>query len=247
MSFELKRLDVPKATSGIEEKEMLTVRINKKEAFKYIKEYSEKFPLPRHLKRVRKCPDDENTLLLLARPLSSENDPKEGEFGSVLVPWSEPMTREEWKVCNALWPCDFFHTALEKETHAHHQKMTQLLTTHNDDLDKCLVFYKDQVLSFPTQHHDTNTEDSERDCRQHLAFKLVEFVAERAVTDYLLTDCVVLLNEEPCLACAMALLHSRVETVIFSTNSLTGATVKLMQVTGLNHYYKVYQIIKDKV
>jgi tRNA-specific adenosine deaminase 3 len=222
-------------------REMVAVRVNKKETFKYIREYSEKYPLPRHLKRVKKLDDSEH-LLILVKPLSSF-EVEEG-YETVKVPWDEPLTRVQWEECNQIWPCDFFHSATEKQNHLHHQRIHSLLLSPTSiaEFTVPLVFYKDKLI---IQYSSTYAEESERDCRRHCAFRLIEYVAQQGVTDYLLTDCVVLLPQEPCLACAMALLHSRVETLVFHKNTSIGAlasSCKLMQLPGLNHYYKTYYV-----
>ena len=261
----LKRLDV--RTSGpLEKKQMIAKRIKKQDACKCIPHYSSLHPLPRHLKRVKQIPDDPEHLLLLVKPLCSSsietkdikdlslvesNDDVKEEEVVVEVAWNESVTRTEWIEANALWPCDFFNSAVEKQAQQHHQHLLSLLTplisvnpdtTHNDTTVH--IFYK--------QHHHPISimceDEMERDCRKHCAFTLVQKVADLGITDYLLTDCIVVLPKEPCLACAMALLHSRVESVVFREPTTVGAlssTINLMLIPGLNHYYKLYQLVLD--
>lgn len=73
-------------------------------------------------------------------------------------------------------------------------------------------------------------------------------VAEAAQRPYLCTgwDCFVV--REPCVLCAMALVHARVRRVVFAEpagrgGALTGAIgVKLHGVRSLNHHYTVYSL-----
>lgn len=65
---------------------------------------------------------------------------------------------------------------------------------------------------------------------------------------YLGTGYDVYLSEEPCMLCAMALVHSRVRTVFYErsmANGALGSLAKLHTVRALNHHYEVYQIRAD--
>lgn len=62
---------------------------------------------------------------------------------------------------------------------------------------------------------------------------------------YLCTGYDAYLTDEPCIMCAMALVHSRVRRVFFHRSSAKGALktlTKLHTVKALNHHYDVYQI-----
>ncbi len=64
---------------------------------------------------------------------------------------------------------------------------------------------------------------------------------------YLLSGCVAILKEEPCTMCAMSLLHSRIDAVVyFKSNMAAGAlgSICLLHVeVSLNHHFPVYQVI----
>lgn len=62
---------------------------------------------------------------------------------------------------------------------------------------------------------------------------------------YLCTGYDVYLTDEPCIMCAMALVHSRVRRVFFHRSTNNGALkslTKLHTIKPLNHHYEVYQI-----
>lgn len=62
---------------------------------------------------------------------------------------------------------------------------------------------------------------------------------------YLCTGYDVYLTEEPCMLCAMALVHSRVRTVFYhraQANGALGSLAKLHAVTALNHHYDVFRV-----
>lgn len=65
---------------------------------------------------------------------------------------------------------------------------------------------------------------------------------------YLGTGYDVYLSEEPCMLCAMALVHSRVRTVFYErpmANGALGSLAKLHTLRALNHHYEVYRICTD--
>lgn len=61
---------------------------------------------------------------------------------------------------------------------------------------------------------------------------------------YLLSGCVAILLNEPCTMCSMALLHSRIDAVIyFKQNDVAGALGSMYQLhsmDSLNHHFSVY-------
>ena len=74
-----------------------------------------------------------------------------------------------------------------------------------------------------------------------------ENTAEQISKGYLMNSYDVYVKQEPCLMCAMALVHSRVRRVFFNKLSANGALyslTKLHTVEELNHSFEVYRMIK---
>jgi len=107
---------------------------------------------------------------------------------------------------------------------------------------------------------DVDDDDGERDCasdgkkRKRDAATSGEAVTELMGRPYLCTGYDVFLAREPCLMCAMALVHSRLKRVIFAaTNAETGALSgaeagvrRLHGVRSLNHHYSVFTYDADE-
>merc|ERR1712151_562837 len=63
--------------------------------------------------------------------------------------------------------------------------------------------------------------------------------------EYLCHDCEVITTHEPCIMCAMALIHSRVRLVAYRTSDLEfgglGGRISLHTCHSLNHQFRVLQ------
>jgi tRNA(Arg) A34 adenosine deaminase TadA len=224
--------------AGMNLKTVKVVKLKKdNDCSRIIKDISALNPFPKHLKRVKSL--DETTLLLLHSLPKDEQI--EGEVEDLRdIPWNEPSTTEEWREWNKLWPCEFNKSHLEKLQKQHLSQTESILNSLTCESPMDSIIFKEKIYLTAKEYK----QESFFDPREHASFKLI---SSKSLTNdpYLLTDCIVVLTEEPCLTCAMALLHSRVQTVIYkNTNSFNGALEsihKLMSVKGLNHYYKIYK------
>jgi tRNA(adenine34) deaminase len=63
--------------------------------------------------------------------------------------------------------------------------------------------------------------------------------AEEAVGDWRLTDCTLYVTKEPCPMCAGAIVHVRLQRVVFGASDpkagAAGSALNLLQFPGLNH------------
>lgn len=109
-----------------------------------------------------------------------------------------------------------------------------------------------------SQKHDSR--NSSKNPFGHAAMNLIEDVAEldRNGTrpnlptndaNYLLTGLTVFMSHEPCLLCSMALLHSRINTLVYVKESPgaggCGSEYRLHEQKGTNHRFEVYKVKPD--
>ncbi len=74
--------------------------------------------------------------------------------------------------------------------------------------------------------------------------------AQSAVGDWRLTDCTLYVTKEPCPMCAGALVHCRLERVVFgasdSKGGAAGSALNLLQFPGLNHQCAITQGVRQE-
>ena len=74
--------------------------------------------------------------------------------------------------------------------------------------------------------------------------------AEAAVGDWRLTDCHVYVTKEPCAMCAGALVHTRIQRVIFgcadASAGAAGSMMNLLQMPALNHWCEITSGVLQK-
>lgn len=89
----------------------------------------------------------------------------------------------------------------------------------------------------------------------HLVLKVInsqlhnQRIVRNGKIPYLLSGCVAILSKEPCTMCAMSLLHSRIDAVIyFESNESAGALGSICLLhcnTSLNHHFPVYKVVLE--
>jgi tRNA(adenine34) deaminase len=73
--------------------------------------------------------------------------------------------------------------------------------------------------------------------------------AEQAVGDWRLTDCTLYVTKEPCPMCAGAVVHTRLERVVFGVSDAkggaAGGAVNLLQFPSLNHQCAITRGVRE--
>lgn len=186
----------------------------------------------RFLKKVKK--NKNNEFLLLK---GTANFP-----GSIQVeiPAFEPTTKTQFEEANSVWPCYFYSPFVEKidQNLLNFQIDTFLGTinskawSYNYCSGFCLIFDQNKLL--------ISNFDQEYICG-HSIINSVSFVSSSKI-GYLCTGYTAFLYREPCMSCAMALVHGRIGRVFVLNKTKEGSfsKYKLNYNSDLNHRYNVY-------
>ncbi|CAF0831851.1 unnamed protein product [Rotaria sordida] len=234
------------------------------------------YPWPNSLKHVKRLYRNDNHLDILLYPSSflttMEKDQFEKYFENetriINIPENPCLLRWQHDICiNQHWPNLAFRenkileqSQLNKDLTEQDEIILDLLQKiqENDkeshyaiivDNEKQipLVGSRDYRHEHPLQHSTMVAIDllaaNPIYSRENLLKKFIEKKDKKA---YLLNGCSIYLTHEPCIMCAMALLHSRISTVYYlNKNSHIGALgsrYKLHTLKKTNHRFTVYHL-----
>ncbi|RLN90040.1 hypothetical protein BBJ28_00013802 [Nothophytophthora sp. Chile5] len=100
---------------------------------------------------------------------------------------------------------------------------------------------RDEAVASHKKHKSMGSTDGEQELKE-----LEQDAVTTAEESYLCTGYDVYLDREPCVMCAMALVHSRVRRVVFDRlNPTDGALLsvfRLHTIRSLNHHYRVFRL-----
>ncbi|CAJ1359357.1 unnamed protein product [Effrenium voratum] len=207
----------------------------------------------KHLKRVR--PGPELAVLLAEAEVPDEAQAllkrHDIEQVTVQVPRFSPLTAAQLESYSRHWPVKLLKSSFEpmQLTQEMREHFTCLLR-HAEAAGGCAIARGDNVLA-------EASEAPEALPLKHPAMVAIEQVAAKARQryaeqgkrsreedeDYLCQDCDVVLTCEPCVMCAMALIHSRVRCIAFRDPDAEfgglGGRVALHHCKSLNHHPRV--------
>ncbi|XP_014257381.1 probable inactive tRNA-specific adenosine deaminase-like protein 3 [Cimex lectularius] len=173
-----------------------------------------------------------------------------------------PKTRKQFEQANKLWPCNFHedkyveklvnNTYSEKEMEVHEKWMRMALECHGVVIvdpkgGTCIASSSSKLDEHPLQHSIMVAIDHVARSQGGGAWghpTVEETLLKGHDGPYLCTDYYAYCFREPCIMCAMALVHSRVKKVFYSVpskNGVLGTSLKLHVVKALNHHYEVYK------
>ena len=232
---------------------------DKKELCKVMQTLALKLPLSEQhqfLKRV-------NGLQVLVKVISNEKD-EEIQDEDVLslfsdklelqavVPKSRPRTRSQYEAVRRVWPSRFHEDKQLEDLIA--RRTTQFWSDeaferHISNAHQLGMKRQNVLLIDPNSNEVlARAESDDNGVLNHAVMKLIEEHAKRNVDgtdEYLCTGKAVYLAYEPCLMCAMALVHARIKTVFFLKSTANGALeseYRLQDVDALNHSFQVFKI-----
>ena len=214
-----------------------------------------------HLQFVKK-----NTISSEIYVLVPENHSEEllefGEIESCQIPDQLPLTIRENSISKLFWPTKFKPNQ-EVEfwwNYQHHlpTSIKQKMKTLNPSISEVKATNKQQTacrcsdsIEIFTKKGDLyeikETIENGKICTI-LDHKIMNTLRQFS-GDYLCTNCIILLDVEPCIMCSMALLHSRVFAVIYSKRNPEfgglGSTRMINYNEKLNHKFHVLQVIEN--
>eukprot|EP00116_Pleurobrachia_bachei_P007700 sb/3467962/ len=180
---------------------------------------------------------------------------------SVTLPATIPLTSAQRDSCP--WPVSF-HPNQELESRLDGtifsdterdlicKRMGEVVQTFSETNKNCVMIVD------PVRNTEIATETEHPfETIRHAAFVAISTVAKTQVKtlkrklgegDYLCRGFDVVMAREPCIMCAMALVHSRVRRLYFNQDreDFGGVTsAKLQEIKALNHHFEVYKVELD--
>ncbi|KAF4682404.1 adenosine deaminase, tRNA-specific 3 [Perkinsus olseni] len=266
-------------TRSLETVPATVLEVPKTEASVVMKTLSRKSPLPSamsHLKRVRRHDEKEGVLEVVVGPKDCEVPFDDLEVRLVDVPKYPAFTREQFQEWNQVWPMVWRRPALERSDSA----LNKPSSARRKEILRMMeaAGRKKVIIVSPNGDVIAEAEADDKHPLKHACMVAISQVAAAATplpavhsgkrsrspeesadgtlsdiekSSYLCTGCSVYLSTEPCVMCAMALLHSRVAEVFFSSGAKCDGFGGFLDLDPplhvnhrLNHTFTVMQLTK---
>jgi tRNA-specific adenosine deaminase 3 len=184
------------------------------------------------------------------------------------VPARLPKTKDQHRQANASWPCNFhpckeieklmtrsFFTSDQVARHYDFMRLALKTADEKHALVGAVVVNPRSGQTVATAHDERSRNPSnhavmmvlERVADAQREFRIAEESGEnKNDLPYLCTGYDLYVTREPCIMCAMAMVHSRVRRVFYGCESTFGALgtkCKVHTRTALNHHYLVFKNI----
>jgi tRNA(Arg) A34 adenosine deaminase TadA len=200
-----------------------------------------------HLKRAKKSKCATHTIVIIA-PTEEVETLEEidflafpcevcGTYSTALVSKTSPYTKNQLARWARLWPCNINQPSVPPYVHSE-EELRMLDEVFRNAAAGVVIMFKAKDGS------SVCGKQGEWDW-QHPSIMAIEQVQVKD-EEYLCSECVAVCFEEPCVMCAMALVHSRVKRVYFCVESTNGGfSCWKLQERNLNYMYKIFKVEKE--
>ncbi|KAM0673712.1 adenosine deaminase [Gurleya vavrai] len=197
------------------------------------------------LKRVKKG-KNENLILVQEASIEISDELniflKNKKLETITLYNQKPYTQPQYKTANEKWPCFYFPQKEEKLNIKYIFNIfntffyDKIIINNNCCSEMCIIFNETEIYC---------VQKDENHPFLHSVFKAVELVSQ-SKKGYLCTGLDAFLYSEPCIACAMALVHGRIKRVFYIYDRIYHdapfSKLKLCYNKNLNHRYDVFKI-----
>ncbi|CAD8126255.1 unnamed protein product [Paramecium sonneborni] len=217
----------------------------------YKQRYHQYFFQYDYLKLVKQSEEKEYVLMLFCFPEDLEKmkgDFEVDQFLEIELPSIAPIHKDQKQFYNQYW--NILHPNYEypnKQNKEAAQKMQQILDT-KITRNKCILYDEDNTIVIEAED-ETNINNA-RHCIMVVMEKLALHNKNENQkkhfneTQYYAKDMILVIYYEPCIMCAMALIHSRISQVYYYQKRVTdGGLNDQLQINNmkqLNHKYLVF-------
>lgn len=153
------------------------------------------------------------------------------------IPKWKALTFKQYERSNTVWPC--YNYVISDKNHEIYTFCYNLVLKGkiNDVCSSYCVFYNPVISKIVYEGKDEDI------LFGHCIFKGVEHISFYT-EDYLCTNLVLYILNEPCIACAMALVHGRIKNVFFANEKspFSFSKLKINSRENINHRFDVFKI-----